>query len=1188
MIRRNWMTVKRLLLCGASAFVMAPVTGAAPALANPAGGTVVGGAATISENGKTLTVTQGTDRAVINWRGFSIDADETTRFVQPDAGSIAANRVTGADPSRILGRMEANGRVVLINPNGVLFAKGTTVDAAGLVATTHDFDTAAFMAGGTVRFNGEGAAGASVVNEGTIAVSDAGLAALVAPHVRNIGTIAARLGQVELASGRGFSLDLYGDGLLSFAPGDALAETLVDADGTPIKALVEQTGGIFADGGRVLLAATAARDVVNHSVNVSGIVRAASANDAGGVIRLSGSGTVELEEGAVISASGERAGAVEVTGGDVVLAGNVEASAKGVGENGGTILVLGDMAGGSVDLAGRLAAGATGAGGDGGFIETSAAKVDIADSARVSTLSADGSAGTWLIDPDDYTIAASGGDITGAALSAQLASGNIAIETNGAGTSGNGDIFVDDEVTWSTNTLTLTADRNILINNRMDASGGGNLTLEYARTDAGGGVFVNAPVDLAAGSAFTTREGADAAVAWTVVTDLGAEDSTSAADLQGMNGGLAGNYVLGADIDAAATAGWNAGEGFMPVGDLTTPFTGRFDGLGHTITGLTIDRSMSGAGLFGRLSGARVSNVGLTGGSVRGSIFTGPLAGSAIASTRISNAYATGSANGTNYVGGLVGYAHSSSILDAYATGDVTGGAGYVGGLVGGGLNATVIEDAYATGNVTGAGNYVGGLVGYTAFSGNVITRAFSTGNVIGSGHSVGGLVGRVHVTTISDAYATGDVTGNVAGTYPYGCVGGLVGHLNASSSIDSAFATGRVTGSGSFVGGLANVMSPSASVSNSYWDMDATGQVTGGAGITDGGLTTAEAIQAESYAGWDIDAEFGTDTAWRVYEGQAYPSLRSFLSPAAVVANSGSRVYDGTTDGLGVTYSTLDGSILDPVLLLGRDSVIASKNVGTAYAVTGDELYSSVYDIDYTGGTLDVTAAPISAVTGIAAADKVYDRTTAATLDAGGAGFTGMVAGDTLRVATAMGAFADETVGNDKTVTITGITLGGADAANYVLADDTAMVTADIAPSLLLAGDVTSERAIKVRLSQVAREVPSVPGDVPFDAAALTVTYSSPRLASADTAGELEAVDTEGGLAQASRTLVRDLEDMEPGGRGLLRSIAAVFADRAPDRLVYRDMAPRVNVGRNYYVGNAGRSMLGDDDDGRNPPASR
>jgi len=1187
MIRRNWMTVKRLLLCGASAIVMAPVTGAAPALANPAGGTVVGGAATISENGKTLTVTQGTDRAVINWRGFSIDADETTRFVQPDAGSIAANRVTGADPSRILGRMEANGRVVLINPNGVLFAKGTTVDVAGLVATTHDFDTAAFMAGGTVRFNGEGAAGASVVNEGTIAVSDAGLAALVAPHVRNSGTIAARVGQVALASGRGFSLDLYGDGLLSFAPGDALAETLADADGTPIKALVEQAGEIFADGGRVLLAATAARDVVNHSVNVSGIVRAASANDAGGVIRLSGSGTVEVEEGALISVSGDRAGAVEVTGGDVVLAGSVEASARGGGENGGTIFVLGDMAGGSVDLAGRLAAGTTDAG---GFIETSAAKVNIADSARVSTLSADGAAGIWLIDPDDYTIAASGGDITGATLSVQLADGNIAIETNGAGTSGNGDIFVDDEVTWSTNTLTLTADRNIFINSRMDASGGGNLTLEYARTDAGGDVFVNAPVDLAAGSAFTTREGADAAVAWTVVTDLGTEGNTSAADLQGMSGGLAGNYVLGADIDAAATAGWNAGEGFMPVGDLTTPFTGRFDGLGHTITGLTIDRSMTGVGLFGRLSGARVSNVGLIDPGVRGeSYYTGSLAGSAIASTRISNAYATGSVAGTgSYVSGLIGHAGGdSSIENSYATGDVTGGAGRVGGLLGGGLSGIVIKDAYATGNVIGAGSSVGGLVGYTAFSGNVITRAFSTGNVIGSGHSVGGLVGRVHVTTISDAYATGDVTGNVAGTFPYGYVGGLVGHLNASSSIDSAFATGRVTGSGSFVGGLANVMSPSASVSNSYWDMDATGRVTGGAGITDGALTTVEAMQAGSYAGWDIDAEFGTDTAWRVYEGQSYPSLRSFLTPVAVVANSGSRVYDGTTDGLGATYSTLDGSILDPALLLGRDSVIASKNVGTAYAVTGDELYSSAYDIDYTGGTLDVTAATISAVTGIAAADKTYDRTTAATLDAGGAGFTGMIAGDTLTVATATGAFAEETVGNDKTVTITGITLGGADAANYVLAGDTAIATADIAPSLLLARDVTSERAIKVRLSQVGREVPSVPGGVPFDAAALTVTYSFPRLASADTAGKLDAVDTEGGLAQASRTLVRELEDMEPGGRGLLRSIAAAFADRAPDRLVYRDMAPRVNVGRNYYVGNAGRFVPGADDDGRNP-ASR
>src|SRR5512132_2281037 len=101
------------------------------ALANPVGPTVVNGSATFSAAGGTLNVTN-TPNAIINWRGFSIGAGEATRFQQQSASSAVLNRVVGQDPSAILGTLWSNGKVFLINPNGILFGQGSRVDVAGL------------------------------------------------------------------------------------------------------------------------------------------------------------------------------------------------------------------------------------------------------------------------------------------------------------------------------------------------------------------------------------------------------------------------------------------------------------------------------------------------------------------------------------------------------------------------------------------------------------------------------------------------------------------------------------------------------------------------------------------------------------------------------------------------------------------------------------------------------------------------------------------------------------------------------------------------------------------------------------------------------------------------------------------------------------------------------------------------
>ncbi len=126
--------------------------GVAPVAAGPEGASVVGGAATIQgQGGPAVIVNQSTNSAIINWNTFNIRANESVRFNQPSASSVALNRVTGGlGPSEIMGSLTANGRVFIINRDGILFGPGSVINTAGFLATTNDIKNADFMAG---RYN---------------------------------------------------------------------------------------------------------------------------------------------------------------------------------------------------------------------------------------------------------------------------------------------------------------------------------------------------------------------------------------------------------------------------------------------------------------------------------------------------------------------------------------------------------------------------------------------------------------------------------------------------------------------------------------------------------------------------------------------------------------------------------------------------------------------------------------------------------------------------------------------------------------------------------------------------------------------------------------------------------------------------------------------------------------------------
>ena len=156
------------------------------AYALPQGGTVVSGQITIGApaNGVQL-ITQGTHKGIIDWRSFSIASGEKVVFNQPSSSAVTLNRVTGYDPSNIFGSLTSNGRVFLLNPQGIVFGSGARIDVGGMVASSLSMSNADFLGGRYDLVSAPGATAGAVRNEGTITATGGGTVALAvrATHI---------------------------------------------------------------------------------------------------------------------------------------------------------------------------------------------------------------------------------------------------------------------------------------------------------------------------------------------------------------------------------------------------------------------------------------------------------------------------------------------------------------------------------------------------------------------------------------------------------------------------------------------------------------------------------------------------------------------------------------------------------------------------------------------------------------------------------------------------------------------------------------------------------------------------------------------------------------------------------------------------------------------------------------------
>ncbi|MFY0648709.1 MBG domain-containing protein [Sulfitobacter geojensis] len=1003
----------RRFLRHALAFATALTPAWAMAQDLPTGGTVVQGAATIATpNANTMVIHQGSDRAVVNWNGFSVGAGNRVDINQPNANSAILNRVTGDTTSQIHGQINANGRVFVVNPNGIFIGATGSVNTGSFVASTLGIRTDDFMTGQTV-FEGNGSS-ATVANEGNIQVVTGGYAALIGGKVKNSGTIQAPLGFVGLGSGERITLDLAGDGFLQVA-----VPTNSDDDG--LEALIENSGTIQANGGTVQISAATARNAARQAINMSGVVEARTVSGrngritlgggAGGSVKVSGKvrttarrPAIQVTQSARPALRPERGGDITVTGRDITLAGaTIDASGEGGGGNiriggeyqGGPGLMTADRVaigenstlradaisdgdGGRIvawsdkhtEFNGNISARGGAHSGDGGFVEVSG-KLILQYRGFTDTRAENGNWGSLLLDPNDIFIVADStgndGDLLASTVQANLASGNVILSTAGAGPD-DGRIEINAPLSWSSGTsLALNAETafgaiptNAIEINAAISAPNGELRLTATETPGASGaspqvIETGANGDIDVGQ-FHIVEGD-----WLQLgTDFPGGDLPSFAAenfvledanfLRALSGDGAGNPFLLTDV--YGLQGVHGSFNFALANDIDASSTAGWESLDPLTNGLR-NAGFVPLSFDGNFDGNRNAITGLY-------IRQYPAAGGGDT--------------------GLFGSLGDNPILTNFSilNADVAGGR--VGILAG--SNGSFTQGVHVTGTVVTYGEAGGGINGYMPFgvlrdsSANVIVSDASdpsdaNGNPTGV-TSLGGLVG-ISDGDILNARSAGSVTLRFAAE---GFAGGLVGENE--DIIRDAYSEASVTAANTApftevtIGGLVGENNFDGTIENAI----ATGAVSlipgccGGFALT-GGLVGADTTSNVSILSsfWNVETTgqstsgqsgetAGAPTGFGQFEG-AFGETTASLQDAELFTNT-------ATSG-GWSFSNIwaipqDG--VDMARLYSIDSVITAADptesvpnfeyIGTPTGFSSEAGIFSGGPTDYLFGPLD------------------------------------------------------------------------------------------------------------------------------------------------------------------------------------------------------------------------------------------
>ena len=848
----------------------------------PTGGNVALGTASItSKTPTTLQIDQTSQNAVINWNSFSIGKDSVVYFNQPGDYSNILNRVTGDTSSAIAGRIVSNGRVYLVNPNGILISPTGVVNTGGFVASTLDITNDDFMAG-RLNFVGKGNS-ASVSNSGKILGSPGSFIALLGGSVSNSGLLQVPLGKIGVGSAERITLDIEGDGFLQVAIPTSNADSNV---------AISQTGTISADGGLVELKASTAQETVRKIVNVSGSISAKSVSGRNGSINLDAGEAGELNVSGRISSSSHKkqnAGSIALRGDKVkILDAKITAKSRGIGGsisvagrdieiensllttsgalgggkitvggdrqgvgtfphaesvridsssllmadavnegNGGEIVIWSDVA---TAIGGTLSARGGNESGDGGLIETSSKGTFrfIDQTVNVDAGAKNGSSGLWIIDPQDLEI----NDVGASNIVAALNNGtNVNASTSACnslfgGCSGsNGDITINSAMTWSgAAQLSLTADNNIIINAALNSSSSASsIVLNSSGT---GGISGSSLGSIGTAGSVTLNVSNSSANG----TILGAISGTGGIIKSGAGTvvfGGANAYTGATSINNGTLYIGSGGLGTLGLGQISIASAGRlfFNSTSYQ-GGSVIASALSGAGIFEVGGSSSTSTIRYSGDA---SAFSGQFIVDANARLGLYTSIAS-SSNADYIVNGLL--TPQSSNITLYlgsisGTGSISQGGGATNSILDIGGNGKSTAFTGKIGNVADSIQIRKSGTGTTTLSAN---NTYTSGTFVVSG-----------TLQIGDG-----ITGNLPGSATISAGATLALNLASGTTVARSFANsgtisfiqaGTLTMTGS-ISGTGNLTQSSAGSTT----ISAANSLTGGASVYGGTLIATNA----------------------------------------------------------------------------------------------------------------------------------------------------------------------------------------------------------------------------------------------------------------------------------------------------------------------------------------------------------
>jgi len=933
--------------------------------AAPTGPQVSAGSATVATAPNRTTIVQSSKAAVINWQSFSTALGEQVVIQQPNATAALLNRVTGANPSTLLGSLTANGQVYLINPNGVVVGPGAHIDAGAFFASTAQIGDSAFMAGGGLTFSG--GTDASIVNLGVIKTTT-GDAVLVGRRVDNEGKIDAPNGTAALIAATAFtytpgngapvtvaagtSKDSGGVGVNNAGRINAANAQLMAADGNLYGLAVNQTGVVKATGvkvtdGRILLTAD------GGTVSDSGTLSAHRADGSGGTIVVGG--THQGADPAVPNAT------TTIVTSKAVL--NV--AAKGAKANGGDVVVWSAQ---QTNFAGTIKGQGGAQGGNGGNAEVSSAHT-LNYTGTADLRAAHGATGTLLLDPDAAIISNTPDDQANGAfnagiLAAALATANVTIDTStgyGDGNTKFGDIVVNNAVTWTSgNTLTLKAGDNISVNANLTGGTGSQIV-------------------------FSLGLGSNTNVSYLTTGNLTVASNATV---------HAGTVTIMENDDAAPL-----GAGNPPPNSLRTIGTVAFNGI---LQAGTLDLQLNDAGTNANVTIANNAN---TIGTLASSVAAGSVGGTLNIVNGSGNMSVTGVfANGGGQVdiqsagnltlangAGISTNNNSGADIHLIAGGAFTNNAGASAVAINGAGRYLIYSDAPAT---TTLGGLAATPVYNKTFAANAPATIAQTGNrvlyslaptitftadnqTIGYGSSVPTLTytmtGLVGSDTAAQAFSgTPNIATAATGTPNAGnyAITAAAGSIVASDyNYRIAYANGSLTVN------TAPLTITVANAGKTYGDPNPTFSATPSAlvlGQTLSQLGTLSlsslATQLSNVGNYAISGQLTNPTALaNNYSVNIVPGTLTVSQRAVTVtASDTNRHYGDSNPTFGVTYSGTNPSgytiaqLINPSGLSVSTTATSSSNVG-GYTLTPSGITDPNFNVTYAPGTLTVQQRPLT-----------------------------------------------------------------------------------------------------------------------------------------------------------------------------------------------------------------------------------